>query len=56
MKELKNQLKIWSKKHIRAQEEKLTRLEELLTSFLLQEAREPESTVRENNIKHLETE
>jgi hypothetical protein len=33
MKALKNQLKTWSKEHIRVQEEKLKRLEELLTGF-----------------------
>jgi len=55
MKALKNQLKIWSKEHIRAQEE-LMRLEELLIGYLLQEAREPKSIIRDNTIKHLETE
>jgi hypothetical protein len=56
MKYLKKQLKTWSKEHIRVREEKLTRLEEFLSGFLLQEAREPGSNVRENNIKLLEAE
>jgi hypothetical protein len=55
LKDLKIQLKTWSKEHIRTQEEKIKLLEESLTDLLLQEAREPSSNARENNIKILET-
>ena len=50
-KSLKIDLKSWSKEQLILQEENLTRMEDLLTGYHMQEAREPHTIEREIKIK-----